>query len=75
MRSHSITRRADEALPNFLADDAMNFESMSSSEEDEGIGNRIEDEHPQVEKVIGCRKTCTRYNSTKVFIYTFHKQT
>ena len=60
----------------------------SSADDEDDVGNgdlesddekerlkRTEDEHPELQEVVRCRKTGKRQNSSKGFIYTLHKET
>lgn len=64
MASASVTRRNCESLPNLSAEDDghdMNFDNQSLFEEEEkDLAMMKEDQHPEVEKGTGCRKTGTR---------------
>ncbi|KZS19513.1 Uncharacterized protein APZ42_014048 [Daphnia magna] len=44
-------------------------------ESDEDILNKTEDDHPELQEVVGCKKNGKRHNSLKSFIYTLHKET
>ena len=69
--SSTVSRRDRDALASLAAadnEDDVDLDSLTSSEE-EDVARRTEDENPLVEKVTGCRKTGTRYNSQKGFTY------
>ncbi|KAK4006120.1 hypothetical protein OUZ56_011275 [Daphnia magna] len=44
-------------------------------ESDEDILNKTEDDHPELQEVVGCKKNGKRHNSLKSFIYTLYKET
>ena len=45
------------------------------SDDEKEVLKRTEDDHPELQEVVGCRKTGKRHNSSKGFIYTLHKET
>lgn len=56
-------------------DDMALGNPLDSSDDEDDIFTRTEDEHPLLQEMIGCRITGKRFNSPKGFIYHYQKET